>query len=89
MRQRAGSVLSMGRKRSNTGATTNSEDPKTPRKGSTLRPGNADKEREKEREREAREADMAERDDEIEAERGYGRAFGAGQNIAPPEIPRV
>ena len=91
MRQRAGSVLSMGRRRSNTGATTQSqsEEPKTPRKGSLLRPGNADKEREKEREREAREEEVAERQDEENAAEGYGRALGAGQNIAPPEIPRV
>jgi len=69
--------------------TAQSEEPKTPRKGSILRPGNADREREKERQREAREDERAEREDEENAAQGYGRAFGAGQNIAPPEIPRV
>jgi len=117
MRQRAGSVLSigpLGRKRANTGATNatqgsdTAEQPRTPRKGSILggsrdpktpsktteRKGSKEKDVKEGREalvqqREQEEIGRAERDDEEGSAQGFGRSLGAGQQYAPPEVPRV
>jgi len=75
IRERAGSLL--GRKRTGTGGTSNS-DPSTPGKE-----GGRFRNAQRERERDIEEVDQRERQE------GYGRSLGAGQNFAPPEVPRV
>jgi len=110
MRQRAGSVLSigpLGRKRASTQGSDAPELPqqRTPRKGSILGGSRepktpsktADRKGSKEpdlkesqaEQREKEDIQRAERDDEEGSAQGYGRSLGAGQQYAPPEVPRV